>query len=188
MQIGAIVSNSSIYGPGNRFVIWTQGCSIRCNGCWNQQFFNFNAGKNYKTEEIMNLIELEDVEGVTILGGEPFDQAEELFKLVKTIKSSGKTVFLYSGYTNAELLKNQLHAKILAIADIMVLGRYDKDKRDINLRWRGSSNQQVIFNNVSYKEKFENMEEAQEIEIQIDNVGNIEILGYPDNELVEIMK
>ena len=77
MRVSQVVHNSRIYGPGQRTVIWTQGCSIRCTGCWNDKLWDFNGGDIMSAEQLVHsTIENNDV-GLTILGGEPLDQAEE---------------------------------------------------------------------------------------------------------------
>ena len=87
MKIHSIISNSTVNGPGNRFVIWTQGCSLDCLGCWNPETHLFKSGNEYQIQDLFSLIIKETtIEGITISGGEPFDQADELYNLTKEIK------------------------------------------------------------------------------------------------------
>lgn len=180
LNIADIERCSRIYGPGLRFVIWVQGCGLRCKGCWNSDMWSFEERSLYTVDEILGIVQKEDVEGVTILGGEPLYQSKVLLKLVKKLKESGYNIMLYTGFEPEEI--TDLYSKeLFSLSDIVICGRYQEEKRSIYLRWRGSLNQQIIINN----NKFENLidtfnEQVNEVEIHFDEYGNIKILGYLD--------
>jgi anaerobic ribonucleoside-triphosphate reductase activating protein len=179
MQIAHLHPHSEIYGPGTRFVIWTQGCSIHCPGCWNTAFWPFGLGKSMTADEIMKQILLQEatIEGVTILGGEPFDQASELRALVDVLRPTGLSLMLYSGYEWQELVAAG-HMGILQQADIVITGRYEHRLRDTSLRWRGSRNQVLHFLSPRYAHL--ELTEAREIEIVWDADGRQHTYGYPE--------
>lgn len=183
MNIAEIVNSSEIYGPGNRFVIWVQGCSLRCKGCWNSEMHSKEPNKKMSVESIFKRIqETENIEGITILGGEPLQQAEPILSLARKAKGWGLTIMLYTGYEMKEI-RNKAAKELLDLSDIIIMGRYIHEKRSINLKWRGSTNQQIIFNNIKYEKKFENEIEENQAEIHISDDGEITVIGYPDEEL-----
>ena len=176
LQVAAIVDRTKIYGPGWRTAIWVQGCTLACKGCWNTSMWPKKGGEQYSSENLLEKILVANTEGVTFLGGEPLEQAENLFPLLSDLKMAGKTIFLYSGFELEEL--NELQKSCLDLADIAVLGRYDEQLRDTSLRWRGSSNQVVQFLSSRYSESDMNGE-ASEFEVHIDSEGKYTIIGYP---------
>ncbi|MCY3412087.1 MAG: radical SAM protein [Candidatus Heimdallarchaeota archaeon] len=174
---------SEIYGPGTRFVIWLQGCSIRCKGCWNTQFWSTDGGSIMNPEELASLVANKSVTGVTILGGEPLDQKEPLLNFVTLVKSMNYDIMLYSGYEEDEIEADPIKLQIVGLCDIVITGRYIEQLRDTALKWRGSSNQQIKYYSDKYKEL--NIVEEQEIEIILDDIGNIKVLGYPESFILE---
>ncbi|MBM7620068.1 anaerobic ribonucleoside-triphosphate reductase activating protein [Bacillus tianshenii] len=125
-----------------------------------------------------------DIEGITLLGGEPMHQAMDLLRLCKTVKAMGLSIFLYTGFELDEL-KKQEEKELLDLADIIVCGRYDIQLRNTHLQWRGSSNQKVIFNTDRYAHY--QLDDANYCEVEIDEDGVITISGYPDKELLNSM-
>lgn len=133
-------------GPGVRVSLFVSGCPIHCPGCFNQETWDFAGGKHF-TENTMEEIfaSMNDhIAGLSILGGEPLaDQnAVDVAWLTITFKQRfpDKTVWLWTGY---EWSKIQYYPLIMGI-DVCVAGPFDVTKRDLSLKWRGSSNQQVI--------------------------------------------
>ena len=90
LKVFKILNNTTVEGPGNRFCIWVQGCNKHCKGCYAVSSWDFNSGKNYTVESLFTLIknEKDKIEGVTFLGGEPLEQAKELYNLAKLIKEN----------------------------------------------------------------------------------------------------
>lgn len=131
-------------GPGKRFVIWTQGCNIRCEGCLSKHTWNFEDGIEISVKELIRKIVFskdQGCEGVTISGGEPFLQYETLLVLLKEIKKYYDDILMYSGF-EFERIKNDFKSSLKYIA-VLIDGKYEKDKRS-NLIWRGSNNQRMI--------------------------------------------
>ncbi|WP_411168225.1 anaerobic ribonucleoside-triphosphate reductase activating protein [Clostridium sp. MB05] len=137
-------------GPNIRTTLFVSGCTNNCEGCFNKELQNFNYGNKWTKEvenEFIEYIKDPNVKGVNILGGEPMDQIHDrdLINLLKRIKEeTGKSIWLWSGYLYEDIIKDNNRREILSLVDIIVDGRFEIDKRDISLRYRGSSNQRVI--------------------------------------------
>lgn len=180
MNIAHIEPQSFIYGPGCRFVIWVQGCSIHCKGCWNQKMWSFDIKKEYSLSELIKMILSEKIEGVTILGGEPLDQFDEVFLLCKECQNYGFSTMVFTGYELEEIEKSE-KSIIKSVTDILITGRYDEKLRTIDNQWIGSTNQQILFLSERYADyKIKN---ANYMEISIEKDGRCTILGFPDEKI-----
>ena len=143
---------STTNGTGIRTSVFVSGCRINCKGCFNKQAWNFNYGKEF-TEEVIDRV-LESIEpsycsGLTILGGEPLDvnNLEGVSHLIDRFrerfgKSEDKTIWLYTGYKFDSLTQDQ--QDVANKCDTVVDGPFEIDKADVNLAFRGSSNQNII--------------------------------------------
>jgi len=179
---------SEIYGPGKRFVIWTQGCNLACKGCWNRETWSFKNNLLFSSTKLLNLIlkYKNDIEGVTILGGEPLLQKESLFDFIKLIKKETElSIMLYTGFEKTEF--TALDKKIISKIDILIAGRYIEEKRNLFLTWRGSSNQKIEFITDRYN-KNDIPFESNMIEIDINLDGSIKLMGYPNKKMLDLIK
>jgi len=113
-----VAENEHLYGPGKRLLLFTQGCLLRCKGCTNQLLWEFGKGIDVTIEEILN--QCTDLDGITLHGGEPLDQANVLVELIRKLKQQGKTVILFTGYIFKELNKVQKQAWLSS--DIVISG------------------------------------------------------------------
>ncbi|MBD9927070.1 anaerobic ribonucleoside-triphosphate reductase activating protein [Enterococcus faecalis] len=138
-------------GEGVRNSLYVSGCLFACEGCFNKAVQNFNYGTPF-TESLMNQI-IEDlshdyVKGLTLLGGEPFLNTDVCLSVVKRVREtfgSAKDIWSWSGYTFEELLlETPDKLELLHSIDILVDGRFELAKRNLNLQFRGSSNQRII--------------------------------------------
>ena len=142
---------SRLNGPGMRYIIYTQGCAHPCtNECLNPENITQDKRVLYSDDEIVNYIQRrrkkETFEGVTFLGGEPFDQANNMGELARKCQKNGLTVMTYSGMTY-EYLKNANrpdYEQLLAFTDILIDGPFIPEQYDKRLLWRGSKNQRII--------------------------------------------
>ena len=178
-----VVENEHLYGPGKRLLLFTQGCSLHCKGCTNQHLWEFGKGKDVTTEEILN--QCTDLEGLTLHGGEPLDQANVLVELIKKLKQQGKTVILFTGYIFKELNKVQKQAWLSS--DIVISGRYEEEKRNIYLQFRGSTNQKVF----THKGKYKNykIKDGQTVAIlSFNEHGEMQSRGFRTEELEQLLK
>lgn len=149
IRTAGIVKESIVDGPGIRFTIFVQGCPHHCEGCHNPKTHDFSGGKSTDSAELIKEIKRNPLlAGVTLSGGEPFCQAEALCSLAEEVKAMKKNVVAYSGYTFEELLnlskENPFIIRLLQSCDLLIDGRYLQEKRDLSLRFRGSSNQRIL--------------------------------------------
>lgn len=144
INISGFIQESIVDGPGMRSTIFVQGCKRHCINCQNPQTWSFETKELVSTEDLYSrIIQDSIIKGVTISGGEPFEQAKELLDLVK--KLSGKyNIMIYSGYTFEELIKDKEKAELLFETDILVDGPFVEKLKDLSLRFKGSSNQRII--------------------------------------------
>ncbi|MDD3766634.1 MAG: anaerobic ribonucleoside-triphosphate reductase activating protein [Eubacteriales bacterium] len=145
LRIAATVQDSIVDGPGLRYVVFTQGCPHRCEGCHNPDTFDYDGGYEVDVDELVGDIDKNPIlDGVTFSGGEPVIQADALLPLAKAVKDRGLHLMLYSGYTFEQILKIKAGAKLLGYVDILVDGPFELDKKSLDLTFRGSFNQRVI--------------------------------------------
>lgn len=137
-------------GPGVRTTLFVSGCTNNCEGCFNKDLQDFDYGEIWSEEvenDFIRQVKNPNIVGVNILGGEPMDQIkdETLFNLLKRIKEeTNKSIWIWSGYRYEDIINNRERNKILSYADVLIDGRFELDKRNISLKYRGSSNQRVI--------------------------------------------
>ena len=148
IRIAGIVNDSIVDGPGIRLTIFTQGCSHKCPGCQNPQTHDFNGGELTTTDAILAKVAGNPLlKGITLSGGEPFEQAAPLIEIVKAVKERGLDVWAYSGYLFEELVEGKagpLAIELLMLCDVLVDGPFVQDLKTFSVKWRGSSNQRVI--------------------------------------------
>lgn len=149
LRVSGIVEESIVDGPGLRYVIFTQGCTRACPGCHNPQTHPLDGGFMMDTASILRQFhENPLLAGITFSGGEPFLQAGVLCDIAEGVHAVGKNVMAYTGFTFEELLdKSQTDpgvARLLELVDILVDGPYVESLRDLELRFRGSSNQRLL--------------------------------------------
>lgn len=181
LNLARTLPRSAANGPGERFVVWTQGCPLACPGCWNRDTWSFAERHLQKVADLAEQIRATaGIEGVTFTGGEPFSQALPLAELAHAVRGMGLSVFVFSGYGIHEL-KAQDHQVLLDHVDVLVAGRYVEDQRCLGLPWRGSKNQRVHFLTDRYSSS--DMEEAPDVEVHIGVDGALTLTGFPPDEL-----
>lgn len=138
-------------GPGVRTTIFVSGCTHKCEGCFNEELQDFNYGNKWtknKEDEFISYVSDPVVVGVNILGGEPLQQNMDscLLDLLKRIKEEypDKSIWLWTGYVFEDILDNKEKMDIIKLVDILVDGKFEMDKRNLKLKYRGSENQRVI--------------------------------------------
>ncbi len=168
---------SRVNGPGLRFVLWTQGCSKGCKNCFNPETWSFEKYKLLTPLEIFELIKNSSVSGVTITGGDPLEQPEELLELLILLESLNlsKGIILFTGFTIDEINKDFLLRKSLGYIDVLIDGRFEKDQR-ISSSLRGSENQNIIYFSSKIKEEELNID--QEVEVCLEG-DKISVTGFP---------
>lgn len=177
-----VVENEHLYGPGKRLLLFTQGCSLRCKGCTNQHLWEFGKGIDVTIEEILN--QCTDLDGITLHGGEPLDQANVLVELIKKLKQQGKTVILFTGYIFKEL--NKVQKQAWTSSDIVISGRYEEENRNIYLQFRGSTNQNVFTHKGKYKDY--KIKDGQTVAIlSFNEQGEMQSRGFRTDELEQLL-
>ena len=169
LHIMAVTGPDINNGPGFRVTIWVSGCTHACPGCQNKHTWKYGQGHKLDDmvpyhltckEKILNLIGDKHIDGVTISGGDPLDQSaqalKELAKFLSNIKKRypEKSIWLYTGYF-IEDLKNYPYKEakeVIKNCDVIIDGRYVKEKRNITIPFRGSTNQRIIDVQKSFKE------------------------------------
>ena len=147
MRFHNITKDDMLNGDGLRVVLWVAGCSHGCKECQNPITWDPNGGILFEEEhrqEIFKELDQDYIDGITFSGGDPLHEAnyEEVKELAKEIRKKypNKTIWLYTGYEWEEIS----NWSILKYIDVLVDGKYDRNKRDLSLQWKGSSNQRVI--------------------------------------------
>ena len=153
-------------GTGVRVSVFVSGCNHHCKNCFNPEAWDFNYGKEFTEEEINKVIKELDhsyVEGLSLLGGEPLEHVNQkgLLPLLRKVKEKfpEKNIWCYTGYEFDKDVMDKMYKQweetpeLLSYLDVMVDGKFVEEKKDINLRFRGSSNQRIIDVKKSLKEK-----------------------------------
>ena len=149
-RIHSFESFGTVDGPGIRFVVFLQGCPLRCQYCHNPDTWDYNGGHQRFIGELVE--ELSDSSNdVTISGGEPLDQIEDLVELCRQLKAQGKNIWVYTG--NVVDPSKYTYLVLAQYVDVIVDGRYVEELKVPNLRFRGSSNQRIIDLPKSVKEE-----------------------------------
>lgn len=179
----AIIENEHLYGPGKRLLIFLQGCSLHCKGCINKHLWDFGKGKDITAEELLAICKDQNVEGITLHGGEPLDQADGLFEIVNLLKKNGFSIILFTGYNKKELKGKQL--SVWNKADLIVCGRFIEEKKNLYMQFRGSTNQRIIKHKGPYKGYKVTDGETVAIFI-LDDSGSINIKGFHSEDIEEL--
>lgn len=146
IKISGIVEESIVDGPGIRMTVFTQGCQHNCKGCHNLQTHDYSGGEYMLIEDILNVAKQNPLlDGITISGGEPFDQAETCAKLARQAKAMGLNTVVYTGYQHEYLQNRNPYSLLLAETDILIDGKFEIDRMDLKLPFRGSSNQRILY-------------------------------------------
>lgn len=181
LNIALVVPRTEAEGPGWRFAVWVQGCPFRCEGCCNPGMLPFRPADGSSPEALLASFLAADVEGLSLLGGEPFAQAEGLAVLARGARAAGRSVMVFTGYTLDELRAlgdAPGVAALLDATDILVDGRYDASRRTLTRRWVGSDNQVMHFLSDRYHPEDPVFSAPNHIEIRVRN-GQLTLNGWP---------
>ena len=157
MNYAQIKNNDIANGPGIRVSLFVSGCTHRCPGCFNEEAWDFSYGDPFTQETIDRILEMlapDRIRGLTLLGGEPFEPQNQraIVELLRQVKSKypNKSIWAFSGYLfDKDILAGRLGDReitmeYLRYLDVLVDGPFVMAKKDLNLRFRGSSNQRLI--------------------------------------------
>jgi len=156
MRYGQIRKYDIANGPGIRTSFFVTGCHLNCKNCFNVDYQDPNFGNIWTDETtklVISYLSDQNISGLTILGGEPFENTKDLTAIVKSIRDKiNKDIWLYSGHTYENLLKDKENKELLELIDVLVDGPFIEEKKDLTLAFRGSSNQRIIDVRNSLKE------------------------------------
>ena len=177
LRVFNILKNTKVEGPETRDCIWVQGCSRHCKGCQAVHTWSHSGGVLYNVKDIIaDIKKQKNIEGVTFLGGEPFEQAEALGIIAKAVKKEGLGVLCFTGGLLEELQQKEENKILLENIDLLIDGAFEADKVDYSRPWCGSKNQRYHFLTNRYnKEIFEKYKNK--IEINISKNGTIFMNG-----------
>jgi anaerobic ribonucleoside-triphosphate reductase activating protein len=192
IKIHSILSESKVNGPGSRIVIWTQGCSKGCQGCFNPETWTQEAGIDFSVYELYMLIKdlLSHNTGITITGGDPLEQPEPLFYLLKIINDNLLSqlpdgIILFTGYTMDEIdnHEDKLLSHIIPLVDLTIDGRFVSELKNDHFL-SGSSNQKFHFNCINNRGEQRiprhTIEIDHSVEIHEGPQDLIQITGFPN--------
>lgn len=162
MFIDRILSPIETLGPGKRLVIWTRGCGKHCKGCANPELWETIESKNYDVKKVIDIIKQvykdTQFDGITISGGDPLEQKDEMLFLLEQLNEITDDIIVYTGYEFHELenlwSENDLKRLKNSIA-ILIDGPYVEEKNVPEAVMRGSSNQEILFFKDKYKNKMD---------------------------------
>lgn len=155
MNILEIKQFDVVNGPGIRMSIWTAGCTNACKGCWSPHTWNPDQGTALELvmPEIIKAVSNSHVEGISILGGDPFmsfmnSRDISILNLLNVLAKYGKPIWVWTGYTFEQLVSrcegDKFALEALSQIEVLVDGKFVESKKDMKLKWRGSSNQRVL--------------------------------------------
>ena len=153
INVYGLAKNSIVDGPGLRFAIFVQGCSHNCKNCHNPNSHPYSGGTEYTIDSLIAMIKSDPlVSGVTLSGGEPFDQAYACGELAYRLKNEGYNIWTYTGYLFEDLCAASDSSskdkdgvrKLLQNTDVLIDGPFVSDLNSYSLKWKGSSNQRIL--------------------------------------------
>lgn len=184
LRLHRFLAHTRAEGPGERACIWVQGCPIRCPGCAVPSTWPTDGGHSVSPEGLARrILAGPPVEGVTLVGGEPFEQASGLAVLGEILRGKGLSVVTFTGYTLEELLAHSGsgRAELLRVTDLLIDGSYRRELADLSRPWVGSSNQRYHFLTSRYRHLEPVLESIpNRLEVRLQPNGTVMINGMGD--------
>jgi anaerobic ribonucleoside-triphosphate reductase activating protein len=181
LRVADLHRDCRVLGPGSRFAVWVQGCPLSCPGCISPQWIPFDGGRAMDVDVLAEEIAETAVDGLTVSGGEPFAQAPALVKLVTAVRERRDlSVLCYSGHRLSWLRERGDAAQraLLAQLDVLIDGPYSA-RLHADLRWRGSSNQQVHRLSERDLPGFDGPDVSAGLQLEVTTDGDVQWLGVP---------
>ncbi len=173
-RVHAIEPKSRANGPGSRFVVWMQGCSLGCAGCFNPTTHDAAAGREVAVADIAAQLAAANVEGLSLSGGEPLQQPAAAAALLDAARALGLSTLAFSGYTIDEIRDLPGGPEVLARLDVLVDGRYRSTER-LATGLRGSANQRIHL--LTRRYSMTDVEATPVAEIRIGPTGELVLTG-----------
>jgi len=145
LNLAAFLKGTRMAGPGVRDVLWVQGCSIKCPGCANREYLPHVPRVLMPVGKLLShfRVRKHKIDGCTVLGGEPTEQADAVAVLLRGAREMGLSTVVFTGRTREELESDCRFRDLLAFTDLLIDGPYVEALADPDLHWRGSSNQRL---------------------------------------------
>jgi anaerobic ribonucleoside-triphosphate reductase activating protein len=172
-----MMAYSQVNGPGKRAVIWLQGCTLACPGCFNPETHGAGGGKEYPVEQLMDWLATlaGSIDGLSISGGEPLQQLPHLVNFLQQVRQKlGLPVLLFTGYTWLEVQKMPAAPSLIDCVDVVIAGRYLAEQRQAN-HLIGSSNKTVHF--ITHTYTLDDLNSIPPAEVVIDPSGAVVLSG-----------
>ena len=185
-----MIEQSGVNGPGNRLVIWTQGCGKGCSGCFNPETWKFESGELWSAYDLANHLRQINPEGLTLTGGDPLEQASGVLSFLEELhrddplleKILPRGILMFTGYRMEELLELTHARQCLQYLDVLIDGRFMESLRYTS-GLAGSSNQEFHFSNSPGRGRARIAESEvktdQGVEVHIRPDGDLEVTGFP---------
>ncbi|GAA3451299.1 4Fe-4S single cluster domain-containing protein [Dactylosporangium matsuzakiense] len=193
LQLGRFVDRTVAEGPGERTALWVQGCTIRCTGCFNPHLWTFRGGTPTPTAEVLARVLAAETDGLTLLGGEPFDHAAPLALIAAGTRAAGRSVMTFSGYTTAQL-HHAVHsgrrdvAALLDATDLLIAGPYVAALVDRDRPWAGSTNQEFVERGSRFPDLLAAATTTPDrLEITVAPDGTLAVNGWADDETLDAL-
>lgn len=193
LSVAQIVPCTDAEGPGRRFALWFQGCPLRCPGCCNPEMLPFDGGTARPIADVLAEVKAardqDNIEGITLLGGEPLAHAGGAAALARETRPLGLSVMVFTGYTleEARTLPEPRVADLLANTDILVDGPYVRELPDTQRRWIGSTNQRIHFLTDRYRADDPCWRQPNTLEVRLRS-GELTVNGFPAKRAVGLWK
>lgn len=173
-RVHATMAGSLANGPGERFVVWTQGCSLGCPGCFNPETHATAGPVRVVGDVVAEVLATPGIEGVTVTGGEPLEQPEALALFAREVSAAGLGVVVLTGFSKEEIEADASMLAAVSDVDAVVAGRYNR-RLHLGSGLRGSSNKSYWLRSGRYQ--MEMFEKLPELEVLIDRDGTVILTG-----------
>jgi len=179
LKVHSFIESSLGNGPGRRCVLWLQGCSLNCPGCFNTDTHDFAGGEHIAVADVLSQIEAAheryEIEGVTVSGGEPLQQPEEIACLLELLREkTDLSVVLFTGFTYQELSTMPVFERLTRCVDVLICGRYVESMR-VAAGLTGSANKSFHYFSERYRQS--DFDDVAVGEVIIDEKGRLVLTG-----------
>lgn len=193
VAVARFLASTFAEGPGERTAVWVQGCTIRCRGCFNPHMWEFHSAEPVAAPELAARVLDAATDGLTLLGGEPFDQAAALAKVAASVQAAGRSVMTFTGYTTAQLRRAVAAgrddvAALLDTTDLLVAGPFVAGQIDTVRPWVGSTNQEFVLLTERFPRLLEQLASTPDrLEVTIGSDGHLAVNGWAEPDVLEML-
>lgn len=190
LNIHAFLPVSYANGPGARAVVWTQGCFLRCPGCSNPLTHSHRPRILVDPEQLASsILAIQGIEGLTVSGGEPFEQAPAVGHLCRAVREGGLSVMVFTGWRYESICQyhDRTAKSLLKQIDILVDGPFIQHLADRHLLWRGSHNQKIRFLTDRYGPDALETGFLSQVEGQLTSGAPLQITGFPEQSDLDML-